>query len=534
MAEMTGGQALAKSLYREGVRVIFGLPGAQLYYATDALFDEPGIRWISTRNEQATTFMADGYARAGGGIGTAMVVPGPGVLNATSGLSTAFSASSPVLLVAGQIPRDLIGVNRGMLHEIDDQLESVKAVTKWAARVVNATDVPSAVHEAFRQLNTGRPRPVEIEIPPDTLAETLDVDLLEPAIHPRSEPAADQVAEAARLLAENDGKVVIWAGGGADSEAASASLTRLAEYLQAPVITTGEGKGAISDRHYLSLGSPRGREEAMQRLVADRPVVLAVGTRLATANLPEGHRVVQIDVDPEEIGRNYKDSTMPVLGDAAVSLERLHGAVSGLVGPSESRQAEFEAFRAQRYDPANLMEPQASFMRAIRNAIPDDGIFISGMTQIGYFSRAYYPVYKPGTYITSSYSGNLGFAFPTALGAKVARPDTPVVCVSGDGGFMYNVQELATAVQYGINTVTVVFNDNAYGNVLREQVRRFNDHPYGANLHNPDFVKMAESFGARGLRVHEADALEAAIRESLDVDAPTLIEVPVGMMESSF
>ena len=180
------------------------------------------------------------------------------------------------------------------------------------------------------------------------------------------------------------------------------------------------------------------------------------------------------------------------------------------------------------------MEPQASFTRAIRAALPDDGILISGMTQIGYFSRAYYPVYKPGTYITSSYSGNLGFAFPTALGAKVARPDTPVVCVCGDGGFMYNVQELATAVQYGINTVTVVFNDNAYGNVLREQVRRFNDHPIGANLHNPDFVRMAESFGARGLRVHDADALEAALRESFDVDAPTLIEVPVGMMESSF
>ena len=189
MAEMTGGQALAKSLYREGVRVIFGLPGAQLYYATDALFDEPGIRWISTRNEQATTFMADGYARASGGIGTAMVVPGPGVLNATSGLSTAYSASSPVLLVAGQIPRDLIGVNRGMLHEIDDQLEAVKSVTKWAARVVNAGDVPSAVHEAFRQLNTGRPRPVEVEIPPDTLAEALDIELLEPAMHSPAGPA---------------------------------------------------------------------------------------------------------------------------------------------------------------------------------------------------------------------------------------------------------------------------------------------------------------------------------------------------------
>ena len=533
MAEMTGGQALAKSLYREGVRVIFGLPGAQLYYATDALFDEPGIRWISTRNEQATTFMADGYARAGGGVGTAMVVPGPGVLNATSGLSTAYSASSPVLLVAGQVPRDLIGVNRGMLHEIDDQLEAVKSVTKWAARVLTADEVPGAVHEAFRQLQTGRPRPVEIEIPPDTLAESLEVALLEPAMHPRTAPPPDAIAEAARLLAEHDGRVLIWAGGGANSEAASVALTRLAERLQAPVFTTPEGKGAISDRHYLSLGSPRLREEAMQRVVGDHSLVLAVGTRLATANLPEGHRVVQIDVDPEEIGRNWAD-TLPVLGDAALSLERLLEAVSGLVGPSASRRGEFEAFRAARYDPSNLMEPQASYTRAIRNALPEDGIFVSGMTQIGYFSRAYYPVYKPGTYITSSYSGNLGFAFPTALGAKVARPDTPVVCVCGDGGFLYNVQELATAVQYGINTVTVVFNDNAYGNVLREQVRRFNDHPYGAELHNPDFVRMAESFGARGLRVDDADALEAAVRESLGVEAPTVIEAPVGMMESSF
>ena len=226
--------------------------------------------------------------------------------------------------------------------------------------------------------------------------------------------------------------------------------------------------------------------------------------------------------------------TLPVEGYKALSLYRLYAAVSGLVRAIESREAECADVRGRRNDPSALMAPQASFTRAIRAALPDDGILISGMTQIGYFSRAYFPVYKPGTYITSSYSGNLGFAFPTALGAKVARPDTPVVCVSGDGGFMYNVQELATAVQYGINLVTVVFNDNAFGNVLREQVRRFNDHPIGANLHNPDFVRMAESFGARGLRVHDADALEAALRESFDVDAPTLIEVPVGMMESSF
>ena len=190
----------------------------------------------------------------------------------------------------------------------------------------------------------------------------------------------------------------------------------------------------------------------MQRLVAERPVVLAVGTRLATANLPEGHRVVQIDVDPEEIGRNYKD-TLPVLGDrGGVAGAAARGGLGVGRAERESGRLSARTSASAATHPAGLMEPQASFTRAIRAALPDDGILISGMTQIGYFSRAYYPVYKPGTYITSSYSGNLGFAFPTALGAKVARPDTPVVCVSGDGGFMYNVQELATAVQYGINT----------------------------------------------------------------------------------
>ncbi len=533
MPKLTGGQALAKSLYREGVRVIFGLVGAQLYYATDALYDEPGIQWISARNEQATTFMADGYARASGDVGTAMVVPGPGVLNATSGLSTAYSASSPVLLVAGQIPKNLIGVNRGMLHEINDQLEAVKSVTKWAARTVEATDVPETVHEAFRQLKTGRPRPVEIEIPPDTLSEESDVDLLEPAIHPKVAPQASSIAEAAKLLAESNGQVVIWAGGGAASPEASAALTKFAEYVQAPVITTSEGKGVITDKHYLSIGVPRAQDAPMRKVIEDHPVVLAVGTRMATANLPEGHRVIQIDVDADEIGRNHPD-TLAILGDAAQSLEELYEATAGLVGPQASREEEFEAFRTSRYNPVKLQQPQGSYTRAIRAAIPEDGILVSGMTQIGYFSRAYYPVYQPRTYITSSYSGNLGFAYPTALGAKVAQPDKAVVCISGDGGFMYNSQELATAAQYGINVVVVVFNDNAFGNVLRDQTVRLKGRLIGTELKNPDFVKLAEAHGVYGVRVEDAEALEAAIKEALQADVPALIEVPVEMMESSF
>ena len=534
MAKLTGGQALAKSLYREGVRVIFGVPGAQLYNATDALYDEPGIQWITARNEQATTFMADGYARASGEVGTAMVVPGPGVLNASSGLSTAFSASSPVLLVAGQIPKDLIGVNRGMLHEIDDQLETVKSVTKWAQRTLDPAQIPESVHEAFHQLKTGRPRPVEIEIPPDTLGEEVDIDLLEPAIHPKMEPQAGSIAEAAKLIAESDGQVVIWAGGGANSPEAASALTQLAEHLQAPVITTGEGKGAISERHYLSVGVPRARDPKMRQMIEDHPVVLAVGTRMAAANLPEGHRIIQIDIDQEEIGRNYESNTLAVQGDAAKSLEALHKATTELFSQRDSLKAEFEAFRADRYDPATIQQPQGGYTLAIRAAMPDDGILISGMTQIGYFSKAHFPVYHPRSYITSSYSGNLGFAFPTALGAKVAQPDKAVVCVSGDGGFLFNSQELATAAQYGINVVVIVFNDNAFGNVYREQMTRFKGRPVGSELQNPDFVKLAEAHGVFGIRVDGPEELEAAIKQALDANAPALIEVPVEMMESSF
>ena len=200
MPRMTGGQALAKSLHREGVRVIFGLPGVQLYHALDPLYDEPDIRWITTRHEQATAYMADGFSRAGGGIGTAMVVPGPGLLNATAGIGTAYAASSPILVVSGQVQRELIGVNRGILHEVHEQLDTVRPITKWAHRVLDPAEIPQAVHEAFYQLKTGRPRPVEIEIPPETLAEEADIELREPGDYRRGAASDESVQNAARLL----------------------------------------------------------------------------------------------------------------------------------------------------------------------------------------------------------------------------------------------------------------------------------------------------------------------------------------------
>ena len=532
MAKMTGGQALVKSLYREGVRVVFGLPGVQLYHAMDAFYDEPGIRFITTRHEQATAYMADGFSRAGGGIGTALVVPGPGLLNATAALNTAYAASSPVMMVSGQIERDLIGVNRGMLHEVDDQLDIMRTVTKWARRAMDPAEVPETVHEAFQQVKNGRPRPVEIEIPPETLAEVADVELPEPEAPRPLAPDQQRIAGAARLLAAAENPL-IWAGGGTISSGASDAVRKLAEHMQMPVIATAEGKGVISDRHPLSLGSLWLRNDTVAGKDSSHDLVLAVGTRLAFPMWLGGQQVVQIDVDADELGRNY-DNTYGVHGDARLSLEALLAEVAKLTPARADRSAEVAAERAQRQQDKITVEPQESMLAAVRSAMPDDGILIAGMTQLGYYSRAYFPVYEPRTFITSSYSGNLGYAYPTALGAKVAQPDKAVVALSGDGGFLYNSQEMATAVQYGINAVVVVFNDNAYGNVLRDQRNRFTGRTIGAELHNPDFMKLAEAYGVNGVRAETPEALETALRQCIAHNGPSLIEVPVGPMPTPF
>ncbi len=528
MPKMTGGQALMKSLAVEGVRVIFGLPGVQTYHAVDALHSVPEIRFITTRHEQATAYMADGYSRASGEIGTALVVPGPGLLNASAAIGTAFASSSPVMVVSGQVPKDLIGVNRGVLHEVDDQLVAIKQVTKWARRATDPKDIPDAVHEAFFQLHTGRPRPVELEIPPDTLAEEVDVTLREPGDYFRPGAPEHEVREAARILA-NAKNPVILAGGGVISSGASEQLQKLAEYLQIPVVTTAEGKGSLSDRHHLSFGALR---PADADFLAQYDVILAVGTRNASPQLLKDQRVVQIDIDPKEIGRNYKNTT-GVVGDARRTLESLNKTLATLASSRGDRKPAMEAAKAERAKTLRIVEPQHSFALAIRAALPDDGILVTDMTQVAYYSRIGYPVYKPGTYITSSYFGNLGYAFPTALGVKVAKPNTAVVSISGDGGFQFASQELSTAVQYGINLVAVVFNDNAYGNVYRDQTTRFKG-DVGSKLQNPDFVKLARAYGARGVRVKTPERLETAIKESLAIEAPTVIEVPVGPMPAWF
>ena len=529
---MTGGQALVAQLLAEGVDTIFGLPGVQLDGAFDALYDaqEQGrVRVIHTRHEQATAYMADGFARTTGKVGTCLVVPGPGLLNAAAGLSTAYACNSPVLCVTGQIQSDLIEFGRGLLHEIPNQLGMIRSVTKHAARATTPEEIPAVVREAFAQLWTGRTRPVEIEVPPDTLFAAAEVELL-PPFGERERPAGDPdtIERAAKLLggAKNP---LIWSGGGVLNSGAWDELLNLAELLQAPVVMTNNGKGAVSDRHYLAQSTIAGIE-----LLPEADVILTVGSRFvdpATAKwqIGPGRTVVQLDVDPEEIGRNYPPA-VAIVADAKAGLAALAERVGAYSGRRPSREAELSAVKAAVRERMDAIHPQADFGLAIRAALPDEGILVSEMTQLGYWSNFAYPVYRPRTFITSGYQGTLGYGFPTALGAKVGNPGTPVVSMNGDGGFGFALAELSTMVRHGIDAVVVVFNDAAYGNVKRIQQVQFNGRTIASDLHNPDLVTLAESFGAVGRRVEAAPALQTAIEEAIKADEPTLIEVPVGQM----
>jgi acetolactate synthase-1/2/3 large subunit len=528
---MTGGQALVAQLVREGVTQVFGLPGDQTMHALDAFYDEPSIRFVTTRHEQGTTYLADGYARGGGRPGVAFVVPGVGVYNAGAGLATAYAASSPVVLIAGQVNRAGIGQHRGLLHEIDDQLDLVRPVTSWQRRALTADEIADTVHEAFARVQRGRRRPVEIEMPPEAFSEEADVVLCDPAQSIREAADPDEIRRAADVLA-GASRPVIWAGGGVVLGDATPALTEVAEHLQAAVVTTRQGKGGFDARHPLYAGTVWVNRR-LQPLLDDADVVLAVGTHLIGNALPPGTPVVHVDVDRAEIGIHRPDA-LAVVGDAAPTLEALLAELRARRDPAPSRAAEVAAVRAEVEASLRAVGPQGALVDQLRAAIPEDGVLVPCTTTFGYMSHMLYPAYGPRTYLSTSYMGTLGWGFPAALGVKVARPDVPVVCATGDGGFLFAATELATAVQYGINTVTVVYNDEAYGNSNRDQRERFGGREIGTALRNPDFVKFAESFGADATRVGKGDDVGPAVREALGNDRPTVIEVPMDRLPSPF
>ncbi len=533
MPTLTGGQALVQQLKREGIDTIFGLPGVQMDWAFDAIYEESEhFRVYHTRHEQACAYMADGYARAAGKIGLCMVVPGPGLLNAAGALSTAYAVSSPVLCVTGQIDSKHIGKGRGLLHEINDQMGMISHITKWQALGLAPADIPGIVHEAVRQLTTGRPRPVEIEVPPDVLEAKADVTLIDPEASPRAEPDADLIDKAAQLLGAAKSPV-IFAGGGVISGGAWAELQRLAELLEAPVIMSNNGKGALSDRHHLGLPM-----RAMPEIAPDADAVLIVGTRFVQGIMTQtvqtwvtpDKTLIQLDVDAEEVGRNYKP-TVGIVSDAKKGLVALAERVERYNQKRDSRREEMVGLKQYLEEDARRQSPQAEYGYAIREALPDDGVLVQESTQVGYWSSAAFPVYQPRTFFTAGYQGTLGYGFATALGAQVGLPNQKVVSINGDGGFFYNVQELSTMVQQKIPLTAVVFNDNAFGNVKRIQEMRFGGRTIASTLHNPDMLKLAEAYGVEGRRANSPAELKATLDDVLKRNEPVLIEVPVGPMK---
>jgi acetolactate synthase-1/2/3 large subunit len=526
VAKLTGGQAVVQSLKRHGVDTVFGLPGIQLDNIFDALYaEQDNVKVIHTRHEQATSYMADGYARTTGKAGVCLVVPGPGLLNATAGLSTAYACNSPVLCISGQIQSNLIGKNRGMLHEIPNQVEMIRSVTKWAKRIDTPEDAPASVNEAFRQMFSGRPRPAEIEMAPDIMGKQAEVDILDPAPIQPSSGDPDLIDKAAKKLAAAK-HPVICVGSGVFH--ATEELLTLAEMLQAPVIMSRNGRGAVSSDHYLSMPLVAGR-----RLWEQADVVLGVGTRMTDTvinwGVDDDLAVIQMDVDPEEVGRNVA-LEVGIVADAKLGLAQLAEAVSRHNGRRQSREVELTTLKREIDDLLYEIQPQASFADAIRAELPRDGILINESTQVGYWSNNGFPVYSPRTMVTSGYQGTLGYGFATALGAQVGNPHTRVISINGDGGFFYNVQELSTAVMFNIPLVTIVFNDGAYGNVKRIQQEQYGGRTIASDLHNPDMVKLADAYGLLGIRARTPEELRSAIQEGFKNDGPTLIEVPVGPM----
>lgn len=523
----TCADGIVRTLVAHGVRDVFCLPGVQNDALFNALFDAgDAIRAIHVRHEQGAAYMALGAALATGRPAVYSVVPGPGFLNTTTALATAFSTNAPVFCLTGQINSRFIDRGIGFLHEIPNQLEILKTLTKWAERVTLPAEGAAKTAEAFQALLSGRPRPVGLEIPPDILAAAAPGAPAAPLpVLPDPPLDEDKLGEAARLLAAAKRPLILVGGGAQD---ASLEVRRIAERLEAPVFCYRMGRGVLDSRHPSSINF-----FDAWRLWAGCDVVLSVGARAQAREIEWGIdadlRVIQIDIAAEELAREPVPA-VPLLGRSAPVLERLFDALERMGSRPASRREEIAELRAATARELAILEPQLSYLAAIRAALPEDGILVEELTQIGYVSRLAFPAYRPRSFISNGYQGTLGWGFATALGVKLARPEAPVVSINGDGGFMYTVQELATAVRHNVPVVAVVFNDNAYGNVRRMQEELYGNRVIATDLANPDWLKLAESFGVMGVRAKTPDALEAALRRAIAAEAPVLIEVPCGPM----
>jgi acetolactate synthase-1/2/3 large subunit len=524
MTSMTGGEAIVSGLVAHGIDTVFGLPGAQVYGLFDA-FHQAQLKVIGARHEQACGYMAYGYARSSGKPGVFSVVPGPGVLNASAALLTSFGSNEPVLCLTGQVPTQFLGKGRGHLHEMPDQLATLRTFVKWADRIEYPGVAPTLVSRAFQEMLSGRRGPAALEMPWDVFTQSAEVGTAEVLdTLPAPFPDADRVKDAAALVVASK-HPMIFVGSGAIH--AREEILELAEMIDAPVVAFRSGRGIVSNAHELGLTMA-----AAYRLWPTTDLMIGIGTRLELPTMsrwpyrPVGLKSIRIDIDPSEMRRYTPD--VAVISDSKAGTRELLAAVSKAgyrkIG---GRRASIREASAAALQEIQKVQPQMAYLNILREVLPANAIVTDELSQVGFASWYGFPVYEPRTFVTSGYQGTLGSGFPTALGAKVANPDRPVVAITGDGGFMFGVQELATAVQYNIGVITLVFNNNAYGNVRRDQRTRFDGRVVAADLVNPDFVKLADSFGIAASLVTAPGQFRPALEKALTHGGPYLVVIEV-------
>ena len=543
---LTGAEIVCECLLREGVEIVFGYPGGAILPTYDALTKYPQLHHVLTRHEQGASHMADGYARATGKVGVAMATSGPGATNLVTGIATAMMDSSPIVCITGQVPTGAIGSDA---FQETDVTGITLPITKHNYLVTSIEELPEVMREAFHIARTGRPGPVLVDIPKDVqIQEAEFVYPTEPIELPGYSPpraARARQVDAALELIRKSKRPIILAGHGISMAGANRELAQLAEKAQIPIALTLLGKGAISEHHPLCLGmmGMHGGAE-VNHAIQEADLLIALGMRCddrVTGNLAtyaRDSRKIHVDIDPSEINKNVTVD-VGIVGDLLEVLRQLLERVERR--PNEAwfdRIAEWRADSELReiVRPADAAQhpavPEGKLLGAqvIRDLFEftgGDAITVTDVGQHQMWEAQYYHHERPHSLITSGGLGTMGFGLPAAIGAKMSCPDQEVWAIVGDGGFQMTMMELATAVQYNINLVTVIFDNGGFENVRRDQSQRFGGRDFGADLINPDFVKMAESFGAKGVKVTGPDALARAIEEGFEEQGPVIIVVPV-------
>ena len=534
MPQMTGGQAVVASLEAQGVDTVFGIISVHTLDLFDALFDrQDAVRFIGGRLELGCGYMADGYARATGRPGVILTSTGPGAADSVGAMGEAYFSASSILQVTTNVEAEFVGSGKMATHETKDQLGMFAAVTDWNARISQIESIPDHFVEAFVRFRERRPRPVELEVPTDLLGRSAEVEVLQPRNPdvPQGDPA--QVERAWNLLRKAR-RPVIFLGEEIHTTGGGDDIIALAERLGAAVVTGDGAKGAFPENHPLSLGMALGNRiwgrNPVLDWLGDCDVALALGSNLpyrSTAGvglkLPE--TVIHVLLDGEYIGKNYATEVGIAANSGAVVRQFLNAAGNSDIGASDEYRAEVANLKGRIY--AGLQEqwgPELYAWESIRSVIPDDTIFALDATVPANRAVRCLQMNRPRSYMYPHGWAGLGFGFPAAMGAKVGRPECPVICVTGDGGFQYNAQELGTAVQYGINPIVMVFNDSAWG-VLKGYQQDRGGRRMATDLVNPDFIKLFDAYGIGGTQVRNVAEMTRAVQDAVAADRIHLIEV---------